>query len=170
MILLALLGSSAWGRQFGSLRHWTVRGCVASAAALVALALGGFYAPDWPLHAIVFALGVANGLFAVAAIGSMMDRVGVGRKRREGVRMGLWGAAQGIAFALGGLLGTGAVDLTRSLMDSPVPAYATVFAGEAVMFLIAAVLATRVMQPVPRDDASPSLAAKGEPATEMGAS
>jgi BCD family chlorophyll transporter-like MFS transporter len=84
--------------------------------------------------------------------------------------MGLWGAAQGIAFALGGLLGTAAVDLTRSLMDSPVPAYATVFAGEAVMFLIAAVLATRVMQPVPRDDASPSLAAKGEPATEMGAS
>ena len=55
----------------------------------------------WPLRANVFALGVANGVFAVAAIGSMMALAGAGRGGREGVRMGLWGAAQAIAFALG---------------------------------------------------------------------
>jgi MFS transporter, BCD family, chlorophyll transporter len=170
MVLLALLGSSTWGRRFGSLRHWTVRGCLASAVALVALALGGFYAPAWPLQPMVFALGVANGIFAIAAIGSMMDLVGVGRERREGVRMGLWGAAQGIAFALGGLLGTGAVDLTRSFMDSPVPAYATVFAGEALMFLVAAVLAVRVARPVLKHDRSTTFDTEDEPVAEMGTS
>jgi MFS transporter, BCD family, chlorophyll transporter len=36
-------------------------------------------------------------MFAVAAIGSMMALAGEGRGRREGTRMGLWGAAQAIA-------------------------------------------------------------------------
>jgi BCD family chlorophyll transporter-like MFS transporter len=92
----------------------------------------------------VFALGVANGAFAIAAIGSMMGFVSAGRASREGVRMGLWGAAQAIAFALGGFAGTLAVDVTRHLFGSPLHAYATVFAAEALLFLVAAVLATRL--------------------------
>ncbi|RXL96025.1 MFS transporter, partial [Citrobacter sp. AAK_AS5] len=83
----------------------------------------------WPLHLTVFFLGLANGLFAVAAIGSMMGLVDTGQAQREGVRMGLWGAAQALAFGLGGFLGTVAVDLARYLMDSPVLAYASVFTG-----------------------------------------
>ena len=63
----------------------------------------------------MFALGVANGAFAVAAIGSMMGLAGTGREAREGVRMGLWGAAQAIAFGLGGFSGTVAADLARHL-------------------------------------------------------
>ena len=43
-------------------------------------------------------LGVTNGAYAVAAIGSMMALVGAGGEKREGVRMGLWGAAQAFAF------------------------------------------------------------------------
>ena len=58
--------------------------------------------------------------------------------------MGLWGAAQAVAFGLGGFLGTLAIDVTRALFDSPVVAYATVFAGEALLFVIAAGLAARV--------------------------
>ena len=34
--------------------------------------------------------------------------------QREGVRMGLWGAAQAVAFGLGGILGTAASDLPRT--------------------------------------------------------
>ena len=64
----------------------------------------------------VFALGVANGVFAVAAIGSMMGLAGSGREAREGVRMGLWGAAQAVAFGLGGFSGTVAVDLARAAL------------------------------------------------------
>ena len=58
--------------------------------------------------------------------------------------MGLWGAAQAIAFGLGGFLGTVAIDVTRVIWDLPEMAYGIVFCGEGVMFLIAAVLAARV--------------------------
>jgi BCD family chlorophyll transporter-like MFS transporter len=146
MLLLAFLGSSTWGRRLGTLQTWTIVGCIGSAVALVFLAAGHNYGPEFPLRGAVFALGLTNGLFAVAAIGSMMGLVSAGRERREGVRMGLWGAAQAIAFGLGGFLGTAAVDLTRGLMGDPGPAYALVFTGEAVMFLISAVLAARITQ------------------------
>ncbi len=146
MILVALAGALARraGRGAGSLKAWTIGGCIASAAALLALCIGGFAGPGWPLAGTVFALGVANGAFAVAAIGSMMGLVDAGRERREGVRMGLWGAAQAIAFGLGGFIGTAAIDLTRSLIDAPAAAYGVVFAAEAALFLVSAVLASRV--------------------------
>lgn len=148
MLLVGLAGSAVSGRRLGSLRLWTIGGCVASALALVALAAGGFMSATWPLAASVFALGVSNGAFAVAAISSMMALAGAGRERREGVRMGLWGAAQAIAFGVGGFLGTAAVDLTRYLMGTPATAYAVVFVGEAALFLVSAVLAARVRQVV----------------------
>jgi BCD family chlorophyll transporter-like MFS transporter len=146
MLLLAFLGSTVWGRRLGTLQTWTIVGCVGSALALVVLAAGHAYGPEFPLRGAVFALGLTNGLFAVAAIGSMMGLVSAGRERREGVRMGLWGAAQAIAFGLGGFLGTAAVDLTRGLIGDPGPAYALVFTGEALMFLVSAVLAARITQ------------------------
>lgn len=146
MVLVALAGSLGRGARRGSLRVWTIGGCLASAAALLALALGGLQAPAWPLREAVFVLGVANGAFAVAAIGSMMALAGSGRERREGVRMGLWGAAQALAFGLGGFLGAVSVDLARTLLPTPT-AYATVFAAQAVLFVGAAVLAARVEQP-----------------------
>jgi BCD family chlorophyll transporter-like MFS transporter len=106
--------------------------------ALAGLTFGGQYGPSWPIEINVFALGVANGAFAVAAIASMMNLAGNGTARREGLRMGLWGAAQAIAFAIGGFLGTAAIDVTRQLLSEPATAYGLVFAGEAALFLIAA--------------------------------
>jgi BCD family chlorophyll transporter-like MFS transporter len=97
----------------------------------------------------VFALGLANGTFAVAAIGSMMRLVAEGRKSREGVRMGLWGAAQAVAFGLGGLAGTVAVDVARWALGSPVAAYALVFVGEAVMFVVATMIAVALSRSDP---------------------
>jgi BCD family chlorophyll transporter-like MFS transporter len=129
------------------LRLWTVGGCLASAAALFAIAFGGFVGPDWPLNASVFSLGVANGAFAVAAIGSMMALAGHGRAQREGLRMGLWGAAQAIAFGLGGFLGTVAVDTAKLFFGAPEVAYAIVFCAEASLFVLAAVLALSVHPP-----------------------
>ena len=111
---------------------------------LCLLAIGSFVGPSWPLRQSVFALGLANGVFAVAAIGSMMRLVGAGRQSREGVRMGLWGAAQAVAFGLGGLLGTVAVDAARALLGAPTAAYALVFVAEAVMFVIATGIAVRL--------------------------
>ncbi len=146
MILVAIAGSVIGGPRLGSMRAWTIGGCIASALALLAIAVGGFYAGGWPLRACVFALGIANGAFAVAAIGSMMGLASDGRAKREGVRMGVWGAAQAIAFGLGGFLGTVAIDVTRPLFETTAMAYAIVFACEAMLFLIAAQLAAQVGQ------------------------
>jgi BCD family chlorophyll transporter-like MFS transporter len=141
MIVVALLTTRRVGEREPSLRAWTVGGCVGSALVLVALALSAGFAGDWPLRATVFALGLANGAYAVAAIGTMMGRVSAGRHGREGVRMGLWGAAQAVAFGLGGLAGTLVVDLVRIVSGSPAMAYASVFTLEAALFIFAAVLA-----------------------------
>jgi BCD family chlorophyll transporter-like MFS transporter len=104
MLLAAFAGSRLAGRQLGSLRSWTIGGCIASALALAGLVAAGLVGDAWPLKTTVFALGAANGAFAIAAIASMMRLAGEGRKSREGVRMGLWGAAQAIAFGVGGLV------------------------------------------------------------------
>lgn len=145
MLLVALVGSFG-GRRAGALRHWARGGCLASALGLLGLAIAGSVGAAWPLRANVVLVGIANGAFAVAAIGSMMGLVSAGREAREGVRMGIWGAAQGVAFGLGGALATAGSDLARGLLGSPATAYAAIFVGEAILFLIAAGQATRVFR------------------------
>jgi BCD family chlorophyll transporter-like MFS transporter len=140
MLLVAIVCSRP-DKAFGSLRAWTIGGCVASAMSLLTLAVAGFVGPGWPIQASVFMLGLSNGVFAVGAIGTMMGMVGSGRRSREGVRMGLWGAAQAVAFALGGLGATALVDIARLLFDSVVVAYGVVFAVEGAMFFVASRLA-----------------------------
>jgi BCD family chlorophyll transporter-like MFS transporter len=147
MLLAALAGRRVAGVSFGSLRAWTVGGCIASAAALLGLVVAARVAPDWPLLANVFLLGAANGAFAIAAIGSMMGLASAGGPQREGVRMGLWGAAQAIGFAVGGTLGAAASDLARLLVGSTGAAYATVFFVEAGLFVASALLASRIGAP-----------------------
>jgi BCD family chlorophyll transporter-like MFS transporter len=144
MLLAAFAGSRLAGRTLGTLRGWTIGGCLASAAVLAALAWAGASGGAWPLAPTVFLLGLANGAFAIAAIASMMRLAGEGRARREGVRMGLWGAAQAIAFGIGGLAGAAASDVARWLLGAPGPAYASVFAAEAALFVVSAVLAARI--------------------------
>lgn len=144
MIIVALAGMGFKGRRFGSLQAWTVGGCLASGLALFALAISSRFPEVWPLQANVFALGLANGAFAVAAIGSMMSLASEGGKNREGVRMGLWGAAQAIAFGLGGLVGTMGIDITRAITGSVAFSYTTVFTLEGIVFLISALLAARI--------------------------
>jgi BCD family chlorophyll transporter-like MFS transporter len=58
--------------------------------------------------------------------------------------MGLWGASQAIAFGLGGFFGASAVDVGRSLLGADGPAFERVFAFEASIFIVAAILAARL--------------------------
>jgi BCD family chlorophyll transporter-like MFS transporter len=143
MVLVAVAGTTL-SKRLGSLRVFTVGGCIASAFALAGLVAAGFVGPGWPLRQTVFFLGFANGAFAVAAIGSMMALASQGRESREGTRMGLWGAAQAIAFGIGGFLGTVMSDAARLLLGSPAAAYVTVFAAEALLFLWSAWLAAHI--------------------------
>ena len=140
---MLLVGIAATGLRIGTLRGWVMAGCLGSAASLAAIAAlgqaGGALVPA------VVALGFFNGMFAVAAIGSMMALAGQGRDAREGTRMGLWGAAQALAAGFGGMLGAGAADAMRLWLPAP-DAFGVVFLGEAALFVISAGLAARIIE------------------------
>ncbi|MCZ8080982.1 MAG: BCD family MFS transporter [Rhodobacteraceae bacterium] len=140
---MLLVGIAATGFRIGTLRMWVMAGCLGSAAALLVIAalgqVGGSLLPA------VVALGFFNGMFAVAAIGSMMALAGQGRAAREGTRMGLWGAAQAVAAGFGGLVGAAAADALRLFTDAP-DAFGAVFALEAALFCVAAMIAAKVIE------------------------
>ena len=149
MVLAGVGGSAFAGRLPVDLRVWIVAGCAGSGMALAGLALAALAGPGWPLSANVFALGFCNGVFAVSAIGAMMGLAGAGEKTREGVRMGVWGAAQAIAFGLGGLSGALGVDIARHLMGRDGAAFQLIFAIEACLFILAAMLAVQATRRAP---------------------
>jgi BCD family chlorophyll transporter-like MFS transporter len=138
------VGILATGFKIGALRNWVMTGCVGSAGALILITFLGPIGPSAPLVPAVVLLGFFNGMFAVAAIGSMMALAAQGAARREGTRMGLWGAAQAIAAGFGGLIGAGMVDLLRvSMTDTQ--AFGSVFIAEAALFIAATAMAAKIM-------------------------
>jgi BCD family chlorophyll transporter-like MFS transporter len=142
-VLLGMIAGAFGARRWGTLTRWASAGCAASAVAFVVLAATAFGGSAGPMKAAVFALGIANGAFAVGAIGAMMGMMHEGRGGRAGLRMGFWGAAQALAYGLGGLLGAAGSDLARWALGAPAAGYATVFMVEAALFLAAAVLVAR---------------------------
>jgi BCD family chlorophyll transporter-like MFS transporter len=147
MILVGLLGTLVRSDRAGWLRRGTMFGCLASATALSVLAfLAAYGGPEtlWALQPAVFSLGFANGFFAVCAIGMMMSYAAMGMQSREGTRLGVWGAAQAVAFAIGGLVGAMSLDLTRTIVDTTQSAFVVVFVIEALLFIVAGAIAIRL--------------------------
>jgi len=144
MLLVLFTGSvlARWVRV--PIRVWIIGGCLVSGAALMAMAYGAQHAPDWPLGANVFILGLANGTFAVAAIGAMMALACEGRVAREGARMGVFGAAQALGFGIGSFAGTALSDVMRAALGSDALGYGAVFGAEGLIFLMAAALGLRL--------------------------
>ena len=140
MLFLAFITSKAKSQTLTSLSTWTIGGCLASALAMLGLVLSGPINNVIFFQAAVFLLGIFNGAFSIAAIGSMMQFASMGSARREGVRMGIWGASQAMAFGLGGIFGTGLSDIARIVLGDPASAYAFVFFLEGVLFVVAAYL------------------------------
>ncbi|MEM6491795.1 MAG: PucC family protein, partial [Pseudomonadota bacterium] len=81
--------------------------------------------------------------------GAMMAIAKAGAIGREGVRMGVFGAAQAVGFGLGQITGGGAVDIAVLLTGDRVVGYAGVFALGAARVVFAATLAVRAASPTP---------------------
>jgi BCD family chlorophyll transporter-like MFS transporter len=141
MIVAGVGGSAFQARLPIDLRVWIVGGCLGSGLGLAGLATAALVGPGWPLMANVLFLGFCNGIFAVAAIGAMMGLAGSGEQTREGVRMGVWGASQAIAFGFAGLLGAAGRDIALAIFGDLGVAYQIVFAAEGLLFVFAAILA-----------------------------
>jgi len=183
MLLVAIVTTVFKGNAIASLKGWMIGGCVASSLALMGLTMAGVMGGSggggigtgelansvhaWPLRENIFLLGVANGAFSIAAIGAMMAMASQGRHAREGVRMGLWGASQAVAFGAGGFIGTVLADAARWIFGGATAqgyAYAFVFALEATAFIVAAWLAiyiaigkTKLSTPISTQVKAPSL-------------
>ena len=142
-VLLGMILTAVVGSRFGALRTWATAGCVASAVSFLLLAATPLGASVRTFEAVVFVLGFSNGVFAIGAIGSMMAMTGGGAEQHAGLRLGVYGAAQAVAYAIGGFAGAAALDVARALTGTPVTAYVSVFVGEGVLFAAAAVLAAR---------------------------
>ncbi len=146
-VLVGLVGAALLSARVGTLRAWAVGGCAASGLALFALATTPASGSLAVLRVAVFALGLANGAFAVGALGAMMaitagDRAADGSSR-AGLRVGVFGAAQAIAYGLGGLLGGVLSDVARAASGSAARGYGVVFMIEGVLFIAAAWMAAR---------------------------
>ncbi|WP_371156092.1 MFS transporter [Jannaschia sp. 2305UL9-9] len=140
--LIGMIASGALAQlRIGSLRAWAIVGCLVSAGGLLALGGGA------PLMPATLTLGLGNGLFVVGAIGSMM-RLASARSGAEGTTMGVFGAAQAIAAGLAGIAATATLDLLRGILSDGA-AYGSLFAIEAVLFLLAALMAARILGPAP---------------------
>jgi MFS transporter, BCD family, chlorophyll transporter len=144
MLAVALAGSRRVAGRLGSVQAWMIGGCWVSALAMAGLASAGLQGGAWPLKANVVLLGMANGAFSIAAIATMMRLANAGEGDSQGTRMGLWGAAQAMAFGLGGVLGTALSDLAHGLLGQSGWAYASVFTMESGLFVVSALCAVHV--------------------------
>jgi BCD family chlorophyll transporter-like MFS transporter len=141
MIAAGLGASLLAKRGYARLDLWMVGGCVGAALALLLLAQA---VPGWPLRPVLMLLGFSNGVFTVSAIGSMVGLAGSQGQGAAGVRMGVFGAAQAVAFGLGGLIGAVGVQLLRAAVETAT-AFHAMFATEAALFLGAAVVARTIL-------------------------
>ncbi len=154
MLLAALLASRG-----GQLRQWAAAGCLASAITYVGLVASPAVGSVTFLRVMVCALGLANGVFAIGAIGSMMALTGDRNDGRAGLRLGVFGAAQALAYATGTMAGAAGVDIARAVLDSPVRGYLAVFFVESVLFAASAMLA---MQSASRERAGDVIARRAD--------
>jgi BCD family chlorophyll transporter-like MFS transporter len=136
-VLLGMGIGAVGAARVGTLRGWSAAGCLASAVSLLFIVITPALGAG-ALTGGVFALGLSNGVFAVAAIGAMMGLTVEGESGGAGLRMGFWGAAQAMAYGAGGFLGAAASDVAREVSGSAALGYGTVFAAEAVLFVVAA--------------------------------
>ncbi len=144
MLIVGLLVS---GAKLGSLKFWVLFGCFGSGLTLILIAfIGQTVMNKYSLMAAVTLLGFFNGNFAVGAIGSMMQLASNGRKNREGTRMGLWGAGQAVAAGNAMIFSTLFVDLLQTVIENSAKSYGIIFVIEGILFLAAAVLATRLIE------------------------
>ena len=149
MILTGILGSLASTGRHRAMRYCMLIGCTGSAVGLAALAFSTVGTDASVFTALVIAIGLTNGLFSVAAIGSMMGLMSQGRAGRSGVRMGVWGAAQALAFGLGAVLGGAIIDALRLAGVTVATSYASAFVTLAALYALATVLVARLVRSEP---------------------
>jgi BCD family chlorophyll transporter-like MFS transporter len=135
-------------------------GCRCIAVTLALLLLCGFVGQVSLLRLVMVLFGLAAGIGTNSALVLMLDLT---LPQAAGTFVGVWGLAQALARAMGKVVGGGLLDLGRwladllSIADSPLPAYALVFAVELMVALAALAVLSRVNLHQFREDTGRSL-------------
>ncbi len=148
-MFIGMVGTAFATRKGAHLTRWAAAGCLASAVGFGVLIMAGLAQSTGVLRVGVLAMGMANGVFAIGAIGAMIALVNQPGRREAGVRMGLYGTAQAVAFGVGGFAGAALSDVGRALLGSPALGYTVVFVLEAILFVIAAWFVSRTAPAAP---------------------
>jgi BCD family chlorophyll transporter-like MFS transporter len=148
-MFVGMVGTAFATRKGAHLTRWAAAGCLASAVGFGVLIMAGLAQSTGVLRAGVLAMGIANGVFAIGAIGAMIALVNQPGRREAGVRMGLYGTAQAVAFGVGGFAGAALSDVGRVLLGSPALGYTVVFVLEAILFVLAAWFVNRTAPAAP---------------------
>jgi BCD family chlorophyll transporter-like MFS transporter len=117
-------------------------GIVASILVFIGVIVTGFAGNPGAFRALVFVMGLGTGL---AGAGMLSGVVTFTTAIRAGLLMGVWGMANLVGKATGSLLGGIVVDVMLGVTDgNAFAAYASVFALEVVVLIVALVLTTRL--------------------------
>lgn len=112
-------------------------GLVVSLLTFVGLVVIGLMGNPGIFRPLVLLMGLGTGL---AGAGMLTGVISFTTPLRAGMLMGVWGMANLLGRASGSLMGGAIVDSVTALSGSAFTAYATVFAMEALMLVIALVL------------------------------
>jgi BCD family chlorophyll transporter-like MFS transporter len=135
-----LLSGAVLLKWLGPLRLMRV-GIAASAAVFAGVVLSGALGRPDLFRVLVAVMGLGTGLAGAGMLGTVVTFT---TPVRAGLLMGVWGMANMVGHALGSLLGGVVVDLVRLATGRPFAAYATLFALEAAVLVVAFGLSLRL--------------------------
>jgi MFS transporter, BCD family, chlorophyll transporter len=116
-------------------------GCFLTAICFLLIILAGVTQQPLILRVTMVLFGIAAGTATIGGISLMLDLTAAAT---AGTFIGAWGLAQAMSRALATVAGGIVLDAGRSIFQSPLLAYSTVFALQAVGMLGAIVLLNRV--------------------------
>ncbi|MGL4650719.1 MAG: BCD family MFS transporter [Caldilineaceae bacterium] len=131
LVLLPLLGHMIVMRA----------GFIFSALAFVGVIIVGFAGRADLFRWLVFAMGVGTGL---AGAGMLSSVVTFSSPLRAGLLMGVWGMANALGRALGTFMGGALAGIVEGVTGNALLAYASIFALEVAMLMVALVLSFRL--------------------------
>lgn len=138
-VLISMLFSGLFlVRRLGYLLLMRI-GMIASALVFVGVIFSGLAGNPGAFRSLVLIMGLGTGL---AGAGMLSGVITFTTTIRAGLLMGVWGMANLIGKAIGGLMGGVVIDLMRLAFNDAFLAYATLF-GMEVLLLIAAFVLTR---------------------------
>ena len=141
VMISMLLSGAILIKVLGYMRLMRI-GMISSIAVFIGLIVTGVMGSPGIFRALVFVMGLGTGLAgAVMLTGVISFTTAI----RAGMLMGVWGVANMVGHAFGSLMGGGIVDLVRGVTGgNAFAAYATVFALEIAMLVIALYLSTKL--------------------------